>query len=123
MDGRVSQDTAGQVDAETRRLVEEALDSASALLRAHRTTLDRLAERLCEHETVNGSEVTAMLAEDASMAEDANILRDGGPWQDASLWHVRHEPARAAQDAGLAPKGSATVGKTGSGNGHQPTRP
>ena len=65
LDSRVSQETASQVDAETRRLVEEALDTASALLRAHRSALDWLAERLCEHETVNGSEVTAMLAEDA----------------------------------------------------------
>ena len=115
------------MDAETRRLVEEALDSASALLGAHRTTLDRLAERLCEHETVNGSEVTAMLAEDASMAKDRNLLHDGssapdgGPWQDASAWHVRNEKAIAAQDVGLAPKDSAVVGKTASGNGHQPT--
>ena len=74
LDSRVSQATAGQVDAETRRLVEEALSEASALLSAHRATLDRLAERLCEHETVNGSEVTAMLA-DASMEEDGNVHR------------------------------------------------
>jgi hypothetical protein len=82
---------------------------------------------LREHETVNGSEVIAMLAEDASMAEEGNILQgsnsapDGGPWQDASPWHVRNEKARAAQDMGLAPTGSAVVGKTASGNGHQPT--
>ena len=61
LDSRVSQETAAQVDGETRRLVEEALDSASALLSSHRVVLDQLAERLCEHETVNGSEVTAML--------------------------------------------------------------
>ena len=63
------------MDAETRRLVEEALDAASALLSAHRATLDRLAERLCEHETVNGSEVTAMLAEDASVADAGDLRR------------------------------------------------
>ena len=96
------------MDAETRRLVEEALSEASALLSAPRPTLDRLAERLCEHETVNGREVTAILA-DASIEEDGNMLQDGllapggGPRQDASLWHVWHvwhEKARAAQDAG-----------------------
>ena len=98
LDSRVSQETASQVDAETRRLVEEALDSASALLSGHRVTLDRLAKRLCEHETVNGSEVTAMLA-DASMEEDGNVTPDdsstpnGGPWQDASLWHAWPETA------------------------------
>jgi len=74
LDSRVSQETAGQVDSETRRLVEEALDSASALLSAHRGTLDRLAERLCDQETVNGSEVTAMLAE-AAAPKDAETGR------------------------------------------------
>jgi cell division protease FtsH len=121
LDSRVSQETAGQVDAETRRLVEEALDSASALLSAHRATLDRLAERLREHETVNGSEVIAMLAEDASMAEEGNILQGSNSAPDGGPWHVRNEKARAAQDMGLAATGSAVVGKTASGNGHQPT--
>jgi len=122
LDGRVSQEAAGQVDLETRRLVEEALSQASRLLAGHRAALDWLAERLCEYETVNGSEVAAMLA-DASMAEDGNILPDGSPWQDASLWRERQEKAPAVQEIGLAPKGSPVIGKTASGNGHQPTRP
>jgi cell division protease FtsH len=122
LDGRVSQEAAGQVDLETRRLVEEALSQASRLLAGHRAALDWLAERLCEYETVNGSEVAAMLAS-ASMAEDGNILPDGSPWQDASLWRVRQEKATAVQESGLAPKGSPVIGKTASGNGHQPTRP
>jgi cell division protease FtsH len=101
LDSRVSQETAGQVDAETRRLVEEALDQASALLSAHRATLDRLAERLCEHETVNGGEVTAMLA------QDGNVAQDGSP---------SHEK----QGVGLAD--SATAARTASGNGHESRR-
>ena len=112
LDSRVSQETASQVDAETRRLVEEALETASALLAAHRSTLDRLAERLCEHETVNGSEVTAMLAEDEKAAQDNGSGPDGAPWEDASLWY---EKARAAEDAGLS--GSLPTAKTASGNG------
>ena len=121
LDGRVSQEAAGQVDGETRRLVEEALSQASGLLAGHRAALDWLAERLCEHETVNGNEVTARLAEDAAMAPDADIVQDGimapdgGPWQDASRWHKR---TRAAQDVGLP--GGVTSAKTGSGNGHKP---
>jgi ectoine hydroxylase-related dioxygenase (phytanoyl-CoA dioxygenase family) len=111
----VSQATASQVDAETRRLVEEALDTASALLTAHRSTLDRLAERLCEHETVNGSEVTAMLAEDGQMVQDDRLAPDGGPWQDVSLWH---EKASAAEDAAAAD--SVPTVRTTSGNGHDP---
>jgi cell division protease FtsH len=103
LDSRVSQETAGQVDAETRRLVEEALSEASALLDLHRITLDRLAERLCDQETVNGSEVTGMLAESAA-AQDA----DTG--QDPNLWH----------DIGMM--GAARGEKVGSGNGHEPQR-
>ena len=115
LDNRVSQETAGRVDAETRRLVEEALDQATALLSAHRATLDRLAERLCENETVNGSEVAAMLAEDSSTVQDASTAHDGSPWQDASLWHLK---AKAAQDAGWADPGAVT--QPASDNGHGP---
>ena len=110
LDSRVSQETAGRVDAETRRLVEEALDRALVLLRTHRATLDRLAERLCEHETVNGSEVTAMLAEGGSVAHDASTPSDG------SLWH---EKARAAQDADSADRRDGSQDGP-SGNGHGP---
>jgi cell division protease FtsH len=79
LDSRVSQETASQVDTETRRLVEEALDQASALLSAHRATLDRLAERLCDQETVHGSEVTTMLAE-ATAPKDAETSPDPNRW-------------------------------------------
>jgi cell division protease FtsH len=101
LDSRVSQETASQVDAETRRLVEEALDSASELLSAHRVTLDRLAERLCDRETVNGSEVTAMLAE-AAAPKDVET----GP--DPNRWYY----------TGVVGAGDAA--KAGPGNGHEP---
>ncbi len=110
LDNRVSQETAGQVDVETRRLVEEALGTAERLLSAYRSTLDRLAARLCEQETVNGSEVTAMLAEDASSSAP-----DGGPGQNASL---DHGEARLAGEVGLAD--GAAPGKTASDNGSGP---
>jgi hypothetical protein len=89
------------VDAETRRLVEEALDAASALLSAHRATLDRLAERLCEHETVNGSEVTAMLVE-AAAPKDAETSPDPIRWY----------------YTGATGPGDGV--KAGPGNGHEP---
>jgi cell division protease FtsH len=61
LDARVSPQTAAQVDAETRRIVEEALSRAWELLDSHRDALERLATRLRERETVDGSEVTAIL--------------------------------------------------------------
>jgi cell division protease FtsH len=63
LDARVSPQTSAQVDAETRRIVEEALGRAWDLLDAHRAALDTLAQRLCERETIDGAEVVALLAE------------------------------------------------------------
>jgi ATP-dependent Zn protease len=52
------------VDAETRRIVEEAVNRASELLETHPVALGRLAEKLCDQETVDGSQITAILAEE-----------------------------------------------------------
>lgn len=62
LDARVSPETAARVDAETRRIVEEAVSRTWNLLEKHRTALDQLASRLCAQETVDGEEVTAILA-------------------------------------------------------------
>ena len=61
LDARVSPETATLVDTETRRIIEEAVDEARSLLIAHRTDLDTLADMLCEHETVDGSQIDAIL--------------------------------------------------------------
>ena len=62
LDARVSPQTAAQVDVETRRIVEDALSRAWNLLESHRAALERLAERLCEQETVSGEELASLLA-------------------------------------------------------------
>jgi len=67
LDTRVSPETACQVDAETRRIVEEAVNRASELLGTHPVALGRLAEKLCDQETVDGSQITAILAEELSL--------------------------------------------------------
>jgi cell division protease FtsH len=64
LDTRVSPETAAHVDAETRRIVEEAVCRASELLETHPAALSRLAEKLCDQETVDGSQITAILAEE-----------------------------------------------------------
>jgi cell division protease FtsH len=48
-----SEATAEAIDAEVRRLLEEAELEAGRLLRAHRTALDALATTLLEHETLD----------------------------------------------------------------------
>ena len=54
--GPVSERTQELVDDEVRRLVEELYDEVLALLREHRASLDRLAESLLEHETLDQSD-------------------------------------------------------------------
>jgi cell division protease FtsH len=61
LDARVSPETATLVDTETRRIIEEAVDEARSMLEAHRPELDHLADLLCEQETVDGSQIDAML--------------------------------------------------------------
>jgi cell division protease FtsH len=61
LDGRVSPETATLVDTETRRIIEEAVAEAQNMLENHRLELDRLADLLCEQETVDGSQIDVLL--------------------------------------------------------------
>jgi cell division protease FtsH len=66
-----SEDTQRVVDQEVARLLREAEERATTLLRTHRTALDRLIELLQEHETVDGTAVAEVLSEQVP----ANSLR------------------------------------------------
>lgn len=61
LDGRVSQETATLVDTETRRIIEAAVADATQILESHRFALDQLADLLCSQETVDGSQIDALL--------------------------------------------------------------
>jgi cell division protease FtsH len=63
LDARVSPETATQVDTETRRIIEEAVEEAHCHLTSHRAVLDRLAEMLCEYETVDGAQIDILVNE------------------------------------------------------------
>ncbi len=58
---KLSDDVAGQVDAEIAGLVNQASARGTELLRAHRGMLDRLARRLVDEETVTGDELDGLL--------------------------------------------------------------
>jgi cell division protease FtsH len=62
LDARVSPETATLVDTETRRIIEEAVEEARNILENHRPELDHLADLLCEQETVDGSQIDAILS-------------------------------------------------------------
>lgn len=52
-----SEKTAGEIDAEVRRIIDECHGEARRLLSAHRGQLDLLAETLVEKETLEGQEI------------------------------------------------------------------
>ena len=58
-----SPSVAGTVDAEVRRLIDTAHDRARAILTAHRTTLQHMADRLVAQETLDDSELAAVFGE------------------------------------------------------------
>ncbi|MGH9279003.1 MAG: ATP-dependent metallopeptidase FtsH/Yme1/Tma family protein, partial [Acidimicrobiales bacterium] len=58
-----SDQVAAKIDAEIRRLIDEAHDEAREVLVTHRKTLDRLAQALVEKETLDTPEVEEILAD------------------------------------------------------------
>ena len=58
-----SEEVAAHIDSEVRRLIDEAHQEASDILITHRATLDKLADGLIEKETLDTTDVTAILRE------------------------------------------------------------
>ena len=56
-----SEETARAIDAEIRRIIDEAYNTASRVLREHRQELDMLAQLLVERETIDKDEFEALL--------------------------------------------------------------
>jgi cell division protease FtsH len=68
------------IDEEVTRLLRQAEERASDLLRAHGQALANLAQQLIDHETVDGLAVYELLVE-----RPLGVLRDGSvPLKDAS---------------------------------------
>jgi cell division protease FtsH len=57
-----SESVARKIDAEVRKIINSAYTRALEVMRAHRATLDRLAEELIQKETLGEEEVDALLA-------------------------------------------------------------
>jgi cell division protease FtsH len=56
-----SEEVAGNIDFEVRRLIDEAHQEAAEILVTHRSTLDKMADALMEKETLDTPEVMAIL--------------------------------------------------------------
>jgi len=67
-----SEETAAIIDEETRQLIDEAYTLVRKLLSDHRTTLQRIAQELRRHETVDAKQLSQILVETGvSLAEVA----------------------------------------------------
>jgi cell division protease FtsH len=92
---RVSEETVALIDAEVRRLVEDAYQDAVRLLSAHRDELDRLAGALTEHEDLDRPEIVAVLAGATGKPRATPRQASGGP---------EAAPARPVVHAHLQPR-------------------
>ncbi len=57
----ISEDTARKIDAEIHRIIDEQYARARELISTHRQALDKIAEGLLEHETLDGKHVLEIL--------------------------------------------------------------
>jgi cell division protease FtsH len=87
---------AAAIDAEIRRLLDDAHDEAREILTLHRQTLDRLADALVRHETLN----------------DADL---GPIWNELDL--PGNEPRRAGADRPVTPRSDPTSRGASGGGG------
>lgn len=58
-----SEETARQIDAEVKTVIQESYEKVKTLLKENRSTLDTLAARLEEKEVLSGEEVKAIVKE------------------------------------------------------------
>ena len=70
----LSEATQQLIDAEVRRLVQEAYDTATRILTEKRADLETLANGLLEFETLSGDEIVGLLAGKRPVREDANSI-------------------------------------------------
>jgi cell division protease FtsH len=57
----ISEETAKKIDEEIHRIIDEQYQRATQIIRDHRSALDKIAEALLEHETIDGKHVLEIL--------------------------------------------------------------
>jgi len=74
-----SQETALAIDREITRIVQRAYERATEVLSEHRDVLDRLAQELLEHESLDGEEVHRLVSEVTGEATPTRPAHPGEP--------------------------------------------
>jgi cell division protease FtsH len=75
--GNYSEDTAVRIDAEVKRILQEAHDTARRELKARRQVLDQLSQRLLEIEVIEAEELQRIMAAEAAEVGPAADAADG----------------------------------------------
>jgi cell division protease FtsH len=57
----ISEETSRKIDEEIHRIIDEQYVRATAIIKEHRSALDKIAEALLEHETIDGKHVLEIL--------------------------------------------------------------
>ncbi|MFQ5984421.1 MAG: ATP-dependent zinc metalloprotease FtsH [Alphaproteobacteria bacterium] len=81
----VSEATAEQIDAEIRRIVDEAYARAKGILTEHMDQLHNLANALLEHETLTGPEIAALMRGEEIVRDEPEEAPQPPPKQQASV--------------------------------------
>ena len=100
-----SDEVATRIDAEVRRLIDEAHDLALDILTTHRATLDELAAALMEHETLDTPDLMAVIGHLDPWPSNSPVLRTRKPPVKAPA-RARDQLAAASSRTGPEPKPS-----------------
>ncbi len=73
-----SEETARKIDEEVNRLLREAYDRASDILKSHRKELDLMVDQLLERETLDGREVEELVKHGRLLSEVERAEAEGG---------------------------------------------
>jgi cell division protease FtsH len=104
-----SEDTAIQIDRQVSRIVQEAYEKATAILTRHRPVLERMAQELLEHESMDGEEVYRLIQE--MTGEEHAPTRPAPPGE--GLYIGAEGPETVATPAAVATGTAGNAGSTG----------
>ena len=90
-----SERTAQTIDAEVRRLIDDAYARARAIIVEHRLVLDRLAEALLQRETVQGQELERAFTGELPASQPDEAPRPQPTWRPTRLPSARLLPGAA----------------------------
>jgi len=111
-----SDETAEKIDAEIRRVVDEAYDMARRILTEHRSDLDMVSRLLIDKETIDREEFEALLRGDDPeevfrLRDEARARKEAESKKSSRTRKPRSEPEPVEPDGQVAPGLSPFVGR------------